>query len=92
LPHSHRNVYIKSVVLNNRFYCFQNLSPENTRAVKVIDPELNRIFEIPLIGEGNKVTEARINYSIASMNNKVYLYGGLNDRNEILENMEMFDA
>ena len=26
------------------------------------------------------------------MQNKVYLYGGLNDKNEILENMEMFDA
>ena len=26
------------------------------------------------------------------MNNKVYLYGGLNDQNEVLENMEMFDA
>lgn len=33
-----------------------------------------------------------MNYSIATMQNKVYLYGGLNDKNEILENMEMFDA
>ena len=26
------------------------------------------------------------------MQNKIYLYGGLNDRNEVLESMEMFDA
>ena len=33
-----------------------------------------------------------MNYSITHMQNKVYLYGGINDRNEVLENMEMFDA
>lgn len=27
LPHLHRNVYVKSVMINNRFYVFQNLSP-----------------------------------------------------------------
>ena len=26
------------------------------------------------------------------MSNKVYLYGGLSDRNEVLESMELFDA
>ncbi len=26
------------------------------------------------------------------MNNKIYLYGGLNDQNQVLESMEMFDA
>jgi len=26
------------------------------------------------------------------MNNKVYLYGGLNAQNEVIESMEMFDA
>ena len=38
------------------------------------------------------MTTARINYSIAHMSNKVYLYGGLSDQNEVLESMEMFDA
>ena len=33
-----------------------------------------------------------MNYAIAQMNNKIYLYGGLNDRNQVLESMEMFDA
>ncbi len=27
LPHLHRNVHVKSVMINNRFYVFQNLSP-----------------------------------------------------------------
>ena len=57
-----------------------------------MDPCLRRIIQIPLIGEENKIKESRINYSITHMNNKVYLYGGLNDRNEVLANMEMFDA
>ncbi len=38
------------------------------------------------------MTSARINYSIATMENKVYLYGGLNDKNDVLDSMEMFDA
>ena len=92
LPHNHRTVHSKSVNLNNRFYVFQNLSASNKRAIKVVDPCLRRIFQIPLIGEENKIKESRINYSISHMNNKVYLYGGLNDRNEVLSNMEMFDA
>ena len=44
LPHCHRNVHSRSVSLNNRLYVFQNLSPENDRAIKVIDPSLRRIF------------------------------------------------
>lgn len=45
-----------------------------------------------MIGEANKIKTVRINYSIAHMDNKVYFYGGLNDKSEILECMEMFDA
>lgn len=26
------------------------------------------------------------------MNNKIYLYGGISDQNEVLETMEVFDA
>ena len=44
LPHSHRNVHVRSVNLNNRFYVFQNLSPSNSSAIKVVDPCLRRIF------------------------------------------------
>ena len=33
-----------------------------------------------------------MNYSITHMNNKVYLYGGLSDSNEVLTTMEAFDA
>jgi len=44
LPHYHRSVYVRSVVLNNRFYIFQNLAASNQRAIKVIDPSLNRLF------------------------------------------------
>lgn len=44
------------------------------------------------MGEENKITSARINYSISHMNNRVYLYGGLGDSNEVLTTMEVFDA
>jgi len=79
-------------MLNNRFYFSQNLSPSNSRAIKIIDPTLSRLFQMPLIGEENKVSAARINCSIAHMNNRIYLYGGLSDTNEVLSSMEVFDA
>ena len=85
-------MYARSVVLNNRLYLFQNLSTKNSRAIKVVDPDLRRIFQIPLIGKDNKVSHSRINYSITNMDNKVYIYGGLNDKSEVLSSMEMFDA
>lgn len=91
-PHCHRSVHVRSVVLNNRWYVFQNLATSNSRAIKVIDPDLGRLFQIPLLGEENKVSAARINYSISHMNNRIYLYGGLSDTNEVLEDMEVFDA
>ena len=81
MPHCHRSVYAQSVSLNNRFYVFQNLSPENSRAIKVFDPCLRRSFQIPLLGRENAIKEVRLNYSISHMQNKVYLYGGLNDKN-----------
>ena len=33
-----------------------------------------------------------MNYSVASMGNKVYLYGGINEKSEVLNSMELFDA
>ena len=56
------------------------------------------MFDIKLLGRDhstdspNKIETARINYSIATMGNKVYIYGGLNEKNEILSTMEIFDA
>ena len=44
LPHQPRNVHVRTAVLNNRFYVFQNLSASNPQAIKVIDPSLRRIF------------------------------------------------
>lgn len=40
LPHVHRNVHVKSIMLNNRFYIFQNVAPSNPKTIKVIDPSL----------------------------------------------------
>ena len=34
----------------------------------------------------------RINYSIASFKNKLFIYGGLNEKNDVLNCMEIFEA
>ena len=46
LPHCHRSVYVQSVNLNDRFYIFQNVCPQNKRAIRIIDPNLGRLFDI----------------------------------------------
>jgi hypothetical protein len=33
-----------------------------------------------------------MNFSVASMGNKVYLYGGINEKSEVLSSMELFDS
>ena len=63
----------------------------------MVDPDFRRTFQIPLIPSNkaedkNGFSQTRINYSIATMQNKVYLYGGLNERNQVLECMDCFDA
>ena len=50
------------------------------------------MFDVKLTGQDNKIATARINYSIATMNNKVYIYGGINEKSEIINSMEIFDA
>ena len=88
-PHRQRSADTTSVVLNNRFYLFQNLTATNPHPVKVVDPSLCRLFNIDLIGEGNKVTEsARINYSICASASRVFLYGGVNEKSQVLGSMD----
>jgi hypothetical protein len=61
--------------------------------VKVIDPSLKRLFNIDLYGAENKVSEsARINYSICASANRVFLYGGVNEKSQVLGSMDCFDA
>ena len=40
----------------------------------------------------NQPSSARINYAITECNNKVYFYGGLDEKNQILGSMDVFDA
>ena len=73
-------------------YLFTNLSSANTCSVKIVDPCLKRLFNVKLVGEKNKWSSARINYSIASFQNKVFLYGGLDENSKVLNTMDIFDA
>lgn len=50
------------------------------------------MFNITLTGENNKPTECRINYSICTSGNKIFIYGGINEKNQILGSMEVFDC
>lgn len=51
---------------------------------------MRRLFTINIAE--HKPTTTRINYSIANFKNKVYLYGGLDENNKMLQTMDEFDA
>lgn len=69
------------------------MTKTNPHPVKVVDPMLRRLFNIDLIGEENCVTEsARINYSICASASRVFLYGGVNEKSQVLNTMDSFDA
>ena len=61
--------------------------------MKVVDPTIKRLFNIELIGEDNRPSEsARVNYSICASNNRVFMYGGINEKSQVLGTMDCFDA
>jgi N-acetylneuraminic acid mutarotase len=74
---------------------FQNVGPNNGNPIKVIDPHLKRLFNLPLIKPGkgeNKFSVTRFNYAIATFDNKVYFHGGMDENNEVLSSMDEFCA
>ena len=83
--YSPRSVHVRSVVINNRFYMFQNMTTNTTGLVWVVDPCLKRVFNIKLIpttkkdDPPNNPSTGRINYAMAEVNNKVYFYGGVDE-------------
>lgn len=93
-----RTVNTRAVVINNRWYVLRNLDPASTNPIQVIDPILQRIFNLKLIPTSkkddppNKPTSARINYALAECGNKIFMYGGLNEKSEVLETMDQFNA
>ena len=89
-PHCHRSTFSRSVLINDRLYVFSNLSPENKAPVKVIDFTMSRMF--PIHSPKHAPSVSRINYSLSQWKHKVYLYGGLDSSNKILESMDEFDA
>lgn len=75
--------------------------------VRIMDFKMKRIFAVEYLnadstgnkrGEEKEVKEPilpqtiRINYSIATHKNKIFIYGGLNEKNEVLNSMETFEA
>lgn len=66
--------------------------------VWVIDPQLKRVFNIKLLpttkkdDPPNKPSSARIQYAMAEVGNKVFFYGGIDDKNTVLGTMDVFDA
>ena len=75
--------------------------------VRIMDFEKNKLFIPQYLNDestGNKRGEEdekkdtylpidyRINYSLCVFKNRVFVYGGLNQKNEVLATMESFDA
>jgi len=92
--------YLRSVTINNRMYIFSNLSPEGasrlggSSIIKIVDLNLCRVFGVDLTKSRteNKPSSTRVNFSLASYKNKVYLYGGMNLENKILDSLDEFDV
>jgi hypothetical protein len=93
-----RSVNFKCIALNNRFYIVENLTPSNKLPIKVLDPALRMIVPITLCpntaadGPPNMPSSTRFNYAIAECNNKIFMYGGLNEKQELLGCCDMFDC
>lgn len=75
--------------------------------IRIMDFQLRRLLSVEFLNDdstGNKRGEAdekkdtflpltiRINYSIANHKTKLFIYGGLNEKNQVLNSMEIFDA
>lgn len=46
----------------------------------------------PLNVNNYKPSATRVNYSIANFKNKIYIYGGMDEDNKMLQSMDEFDA
>ena len=75
--------------------------------IRIMDFNLRRLLAVEFLNDdstGNKRGEAdekkdtflpltiRINYSVAHHKTKLFMYGGLNEKNQVLNSMETFDA
>ncbi len=59
---------------------------------------MKHVFNIQLLPTSKKddppnhPSSCRLNYAIAEANNKVFFYGGVDDKNTVLGSMDVFDA
>jgi Kelch motif len=62
--------------------------------IRVVDLNMNRIFGLDMTKSRleNKPSTVRINYSITHHKNKVFIYGGIDQDNKILDSVEEFDV
>lgn len=74
------------------------MTEDTKQLVWVVDPTLKRAFSIKLMpttkkdDPPNRPSSARVNYSIAEVGNKVFFYGGIDEKNQVLSTMDVFDA
>ena len=85
-----KNSDVKSVIINDRMYLFQNIAPQTQQPVKIIDFSLRRVFPVQFLDF--KPSTVRVNYSLSCFKFKVYFYGGLDENNQVLSTMDEFDA
>ena len=66
--------------------------------MQVVDPALKRVFSMKLLpttkkdDPPNRPSCARINYALAECGGRILMYGGLNEKSEVLATMDSFDA
>ncbi len=88
--HSLRSLTLNSVLLQDRAYLFTNLSATAKSPLKILDFERGTLHSISELD--NRPSTTRIGYSLAPWKNKVYIYGGIDEQNKVLECMDEFDA
>lgn len=72
-------------------YIFNNLTKQNSSPVHILDFTLRRSFAISFTTKP-VMSANRINYSLSNFNNKIYIYGGIDDKNKLISTMETLDV
>jgi len=68
----------------------QNLSPSAPDPAKIVDLDLRQLLPIFPLDEKPKVN--RVNFALSRFRHKLYMYSGLDEKNEILDSLEEFDT
>lgn len=94
IKHSDLSKFISNIFIhtaftcNDRLYIFHNICPQNPNCLTIYDPESLQFY--PIKGDTH-ASSFRINYTVNEYKGLAYIFGGLNEKCEPLNTVEIFD-